>query len=202
MFYATRDPHGLDNDPFKALIAPRPIGWISSQDRAGVVNLAPYSFFNAAASEPPIVLFASNGAHAEGGPKDTVRNVQETGEFVCNVATWDTREAMNATSASAPRAVDEFALAGLTPIPSKIVAPPRVQESPAHLECRYLKTVELPSNDPSQQNLVVFGQVVGIHIDDRLLRNGRIDMSLLRPIARLGYAEYTVVDTVFRMRRP
>src|SRR5262245_60630822 len=202
MFYETGQPHGLKYDPFKSLVVPRPIGWISSQDRHGVVNLAPYSFFNAVSTEPPIVMFAANGAHAEGGIKDTVRNVQETGEFVCNLATWETREAMNATSASVPRAVDEFALAGLTPIPAKCVAPPRVAESPAHLECTYLKTVELPTDDPGQPNLVVFGRVVGVHIDDRVLRDGRVDTTALRPIARLGYSDYTIVDRFFTMRRP
>jgi flavin reductase (DIM6/NTAB) family NADH-FMN oxidoreductase RutF len=205
MFYETRDPaggHGLKYDPFKSLIVPRPIGWISSQDRNGVVNLAPYSFFNAVADAPPIVMFSANGAHREGGWKDTVKNVQETGEFVCNLATWETREAMNATSATVARSVDELALAGLTPLPSRLVAPPRVAESPAHLECRHLRTVELPSDEPGQPNLVVFGQVVGVHIDDRILRDGRVDSSAFRPIARLGYAEYTVVERVFSMRRP
>jgi flavin reductase (DIM6/NTAB) family NADH-FMN oxidoreductase RutF len=167
-----------------------------------VVNLAPYSFFNAVASEPPIVMFSSNGAHSEGGYKDSVSNVQDTGEFVCNLAIWENREAMNTTSTMAARSVDEFELAGLTPVPSKLVKPPRVKESPVHLECQYLQTVELPSDNPEQANLVVFGHVVGIHIDDHIINDGMIDMDAFKPIARLGYFDYSVVDNVFTMGRP
>jgi len=202
MFYETDDHHGLTRDPFKSLVAPRPIGWISSQDADGRVNLAPYSFFNAVASNPPIVMFASNGVHLEGGPKDSLKNAQETGEFVCNLATWNLREKMNASSEMLPREVDEFEIAGLTPVPSKLVKPPRVAESPAHLECVWLETVNLPSNNPDEPNNVVFGKVIGIHIDDSILRDGLIDMTAFRPIARLGYMDYTVVDTVFTMKRP
>ena len=202
MFYETRGHHGLKHNPFKSLVVPRPIGWVSSQDSNGVVNLAPYSFFNAVAAEPPTVMFASNGAHSEGRYKDSAKNVQETGEFVCNLATWETREAMNATSAMVARSVDEFVLSGLTPLPSKLVKPPRVKESPVHLECTYLQTVELPSDDPQRANLVVFGHVVGIHIDDSIISDGMIDMNVFKPIARLGYFDYSVVDNVFSMQRP
>jgi flavin reductase (DIM6/NTAB) family NADH-FMN oxidoreductase RutF len=202
MFYETDNHHGLKRDPFKSLVAPRPIGWISSQDADGRVNLAPYSFFNAVAADPPIVMFASNGVHLEGGLKDSLKNAQETGEFVCNLATWELREKMNATSAMLPREVDEFEIAGLTPVPSKLVKPPRVAESSAHLECVWLETVNLPSNNPDEPNNVVFGKVIGIHIDDSILRDGLIDMTAFRPIARLGYMDYTVVDTVFTMKRP
>ncbi len=202
MFYETKDPHGLKHNPFKSLVVPRPIGWVSSQDGNGVVNLAPYSFFNAVASEPPIVMFSSNGAHSEGGYKDSVSNVQDTGEFVCNLAVWENREAMNTTSTMAARSVDEFALSGLTPVPSKLVKPPRVKGSPVHLECKYLQTVELPCDNPELANLVVFGHVVGIHIDDSIINDGMIDMDAFKPIARLGYFDYAVVDHVFTMRRP
>lgn len=202
MFYETKSHHGLAHDPFKSLVVPRPIGWVSSQDRAGIVNLAPYSFFNAVASEPPTVMFASNGAHSEGSYKDSVKNIQETGEFVCNLATWENRLAMNATSAMVARSVNEFELSGLAAVPSKIVKPPRVKESPVHLECTYLRTVELPSNDPARPNLVVFGHVVGIHIDDAIITDGMIDMNLFKPIARLGYFDYALVDNVFTMQRP
>ncbi len=202
MFYETKDHHGLKHNPFKSLVVPRPIGWVSSQDRNGVVNLAPYSFFNAVASEPPIVMFSSNGAHSEGGYKDSVSNVQDTGEFVCNLAIWENREAMNTTSTTAARSVDEFELAGLTSVPSKLVKPPRVKESPVHLECQYLQTVELPCDNPEQPNLVVFGHVVGIHIDDHIINDGMIDMDAFKPIARLGYFDYSVVDNVFTMGRP
>jgi len=202
MFYETKDHHGLKHNPFKSLVVPRPIGWISSQDGNGVVNLAPYSFFNGVASEPPTVMFSSNGVHSEGSYKDSVKNVRDTGEFVCNLATWETREAMNTTSAMVARSVDEFELSGLTPVPSRLVKPPRVKESPVHLECTYLQTVELPCDKPEQSNLVVFGQVVGIHIDDSIISDGMIDMNVFKPIARLGYFDYSVVDNVFTMRRP
>jgi flavin reductase (DIM6/NTAB) family NADH-FMN oxidoreductase RutF len=202
MFYETKDHHGLKHNPFKSLVVPRPIGWISSQDGNGVVNLAPYSFFNGVATEPPTVMFSSNGVHSEGSYKDSVKNVRDTGEFVCNLATWETREAMNTTSAMVARSVDEFELSGLTPVPSELVKPPRVKESPVHLECTYLQTVELPCDKPGQSNLVVFGQVIGIHIDDSIISDGMIDMNVFKPIARLGYFDYSVVDNVFTMRRP
>jgi len=202
MFYETTDHHGLKHNPFKSLIVPRPIGWISTLDSHGVVNLAPYSYFNGVGSEPPTVMFASEGSHTEDGFKDSASNARETGEFVCNLATWELREAMNATSAQVARAVDEFELAGLTPAPSQLVKPPRVKESPVHLECTHLKTVELPSNNPQRPNLIVFGRVVGIHIDDSIIADGMIDMNVFKPIARLGYMDYTMVDNVFTMRRP
>lgn len=202
MFYRTKDHHGLKRDPFKSLVVPRPIGWISSQDARGRVNLAPYSFFNAVASSPPIVMFSANGVHAEGGLKDSAKNAEETGEFVCNLATWALREKMNASSASLPRGDDEFHVAGLTPAPSRLVNPPRVKESPVHLECRWIKTVPLPANDPDEPNTVVFGKVVGIHIDDAVIKDGFVDVSAFRPIARLGYMDYTVVDSIFSMKRP
>ena len=202
MFYETKDPHGLKHNPFKSLIVPRPIGWVSTVDARGVVNLAPYSFFNGVGSDPPTVMFASEGTHTDGDFKDSATNVRETGEFVCNLATWELREPMNATSEHVPRSVDEFELAGLTPSPSRLVTPPRVAESPVHLECTHLQTVELPSNDPERPTLVVFGRVVGIHIDDSIIRDGVIDMDVFKPIARLGYMDYTKVDNVFTMRRP
>lgn len=202
MFYKTDEPHGLKHNPFKSLVVPRPIGWVSSVDATGVVNLAPYSFFNAVASDPPTVMFAANGTHVEGGHKDTLRNVENTKEFVCSIATWEIRDEMNLSSASVARSVDEFALAGLTPEPSKLVAPPRVAESPVHLECVYLQTVELPSTNADSQNMVVFGQVIGIHIDERIIKDGMIDTGAMKPIARLGYFEYARVDEVFSMKRP
>lgn len=202
MFYEPRNGHGLPRDPFKSLIVPRPIGWISSVNERGVVNLAPYSFFNAVSSAPPIVLFAPGGQHREGGLKDTIVNIENTGEFVCNLATWDTRENMNKSSAPAPRDIDEFELAGLTPLPSRLVAPPSVAESPVHLECKHLRTIELPATDPTEPNHTVFGEVIGIHIDDRFITDGRVDVGALRPIARLGYMDYAVVEKVFTMHRP
>ncbi len=202
MFYETQNHHGLKRDPFKSLVVPRPIGWISSQDAEGRVNLAPYSFFNAVASNPPIVMFSANGVHNEGGIKDSAKNAEETGEFVCNLATWELREKMNASSANLPRDRNEFRVAGLTPAASRLVTPPRVAESPVHLECLWIKTVPLPSNNPDEPNTVVFGRVIGIHIDDDVIKEGMIDMTKLKPIARLGYMDYTVVDNIFSMNRP
>jgi flavin reductase (DIM6/NTAB) family NADH-FMN oxidoreductase RutF len=204
MFYEPKGKgsHGLPHDPFRSIVVPRPIGWISTVSGDGVVNLAPYSFFNGVSYAPPMVMFAPNGQHAEGGHKDTLSNIVETGEFVVNVATWELREEMNASSAAVPRAVDEMAMAGLEAAPSRLVRPPRVKASPVHLECVHVKTVELPADDPESPNNVVFGRVVGIHISDDILTDGLVDMSKFRPIGRLGYFDYTVVDNVFTMPRP
>ncbi|MGD9868870.1 MAG: flavin reductase family protein [Hyphomicrobiales bacterium] len=197
MFYETAvNDHGLPHDPFKAIVAPRPIGWISTVNAAGRVNLAPYSFFNALSDNPHYVMFSS------GGRKDTQRNAEETGEFVCSLATWDLREQMNRTSAAVPPEVDEMRLAGLTPAPSRLVKPPRVAESPVALECRYFQTVTLPGRNGRGGYGVVIGEVVGIHIDDAAIVEGRVDITALKPIARLGYMDYAVVDKVFAIRRP
>uniref|UniRef100_UPI0026395E0B flavin reductase family protein n=1 Tax=Pelagibius sp. TaxID=1931238 RepID=UPI0026395E0B len=189
----------------KACIVPRPIGWITSVNEAGAVNLAPYSFFNGVAGEPPVVMFAPGGRKADGPPdgsKDSLANVERTGEFVCNIVTWDLREAMNKTSAPAPAEVNEAEFAGLALIPSTLVKPPRVAASPIHLECRYLQTVDLPSTVLDSRNAVVFGEVIGIHIDEAVLTDGLVDMAKVKPIARLGYMDYTRVDEVFAMARP
>jgi flavin reductase (DIM6/NTAB) family NADH-FMN oxidoreductase RutF len=202
MFYdAVKNQHGLPNDPFKAVVAPRPIGWISSLSPEGVANLAPYSFFNAFSQQPHYIAYGS-GEAKRGGPKDSLLNVEATGEFVLNLATWDLREAMNASSANVPHGVDEFELAGLTKAPSRLVKPPRVAESPVAFECRHYLTVPLPAEDGSADDHLVIGRVIGIHIDDRYIKDGRVDTAAMRPIARLGYSEYAVVTEVFRMRRP
>ncbi len=202
MFYGTeKNDHGLPHDPFKSCIVPRPIGWISTISADGVVNLAPYSFFNGVNQDPPMVMFASNGRQPS-GPKDTLRNCEETREFVCNLATWDLREQMNRSSAALGPEVDEFAFAGLETAPSELVAPPRVKAAPIHMECVHHQTVELPSSDPSVRNAMVLGRVIGIHISDDVLTDGMVDMAKFRPIARLGYMDYARVDMVFEMRRP
>jgi flavin reductase (DIM6/NTAB) family NADH-FMN oxidoreductase RutF len=202
MFYdPRRNDHGLPRDPFKCLIVPRPIGWVTTISAAGIVNLAPFSFFNAVAEAPPMVMFAPNGRKPDHSHKDTRLNVQATGEFVLNLATYDLREQMNATSATLPAGTDEMQLAGLTPAPSRQVRPPRVAEAPVHLECRHLQTVMLPSVDEGS-NAILIGEVVGIHIRDDLIKDGRVDIVAARPIARLGYSEYTVVDSKFRMPFP
>lgn len=202
MFYRTDEPHGLPHNPFNAIVVPRPIGWVSTLDAEGAVNLAPYSFFNAVAYFPPQVMYASTGNHVQGGLKDSVSNIKATGEFVMNMATWPLREKVNLTSAPAPHGTDEFEVAGLTKAPSELVAPPRVAESPVHMECRLVKVVELPADDPASPNLVVFGRVVAVHIDDAVIVDGRVDIERLQPISRLGYQDYGRVTEVFSMERP
>lgn len=193
---AIANTHGLRHDPFKALVAPRPIGWISTLSRLGVVNLAPYSFFNAVGTNPHYVMFAS------GGRKDSQRNAEETGEFVCSLATYDLRREVHQTGAPMPPDTDEMALVGLTPAPSMYVKPPRVKESPVALECRYHQTVELPSADGGQGDYsMVIGLVVGIYVADEMIDGGIVDVRRLRPIARLGYADYAVIDDVFEIAR-
>lgn len=202
MFYEPRHGHGLPHNPFNAIVLPRPIGWISTVDASGRANLAPFSFFNAVSYVPPQVLFATSGPHTAGGHKDSMRNAIATGEFVVNLATWELREAVNLTSTPAPPGVDELVLAGLTPVPSRLVAPPRVAESPVQLECRVVTSLELPTPYPDDPNTVVFGEVVGIHIADDVIVDGLVDVRKLEPIGRLGYHEYVHVRDSFSMRRP
>lgn len=198
MHYDPRnEPHGLPHDPFYALVVPRPIGWITSVSATGVVNLAPYSFFNAVCSDPPMVIFSSSG------PKDSLANIEQTGEFTCSFATWDLREAMNQSSGHYPPEVSEPEIIGLEMAPSVLVAPPRVKASPAALECRYLRSIPLVTSDGQPtRNTMVLGEVVQIHIDDQVITGGRVDLAKIRPLARLGYMDYTTVDTIFAMKRP
>ena len=199
MFYETsRNDHGLAHDPIKSCIVPRPIGWISTVSPSGVRNLAPYSFFNLVATNPTFVAYSSCGRSAHGA-KDTVSNIEATKEFVVNMATWEQREAMLASSASLPPEVDEFTHAGLTALPSRLVKPARVAGAPIHLECVHHQTLALPASGDGE-NIVVFGRVVGVHIDDRLIDNGRLNVARMAPIARLGYFDYARVDTIFEMR--
>ena len=201
MFYETKTKkHGLPYDPFKACIVPRPIGWITTLDEKGVVNLAPFSYFNALSGPVPMVMFSASSRPIY-GLKDSAANAIATGEFVANVATWDLREQVNQSSLHVPPEVDEMKLVGLDPEPSVLVKPPRVKQSPIHLECVLYTSLELPAG-PGQRNVMIVGKVVGIHIRDEVLTNGRVDMAKLRPIARLGYMDYTVIDTVFEMMRP
>ena len=197
-FYEPSAGHGLTHDPMKAIIAPRPIGWISTLGADGVANLAPYSFFNAVCSRPPILAFSSE---KEG---DSLRNARDTGEFVFNLATEALAEAMNTTSAMVPPEVDEFPLAGLAAAPCRIVRAPRVAASPASMECRVLQVIHLHDLDgrPTSAHMVL-GQVVGVHIDRAYLKDGRFDTAAARPLARCGYlADYAVVDSLIQMRRP
>ncbi|MGL4634824.1 MAG: flavin reductase family protein [Beijerinckiaceae bacterium] len=188
---------GLPHNPFKAIMAPRPIGWISSMSKAGEVNLAPYSFFNAIQSNPDLVIFSSDGI------KDAIDFALETGEFVCSLATYELRHQMNATSAPLPRGSSEFVHAGLTMAPSRNVRPPRVAESPAALECKVLQVVSPNQLSGKSANChVIIGQVVGVYIDDRFIQNGRLNTAAMRPIARMGYDEYALVEKAFAITRP
>ena len=188
-----RDRDLLPHDPFKAFIAPRPIGWVSTVSASGAVNLAPYSYFNAVCDTPPTVMFSSNGA------KDSMTFAHETGEFVWNMATWDLREPMNLSSADLPRGESEFAHAGLEFAPSRLVTPPRVAAAPVSLECRVTQVVQIDDGP----NIVTFGRVVGVHLDEAAIVDGRVDLTRLKPIARCGYrGDYTVVESLFEMLRP
>jgi flavin reductase (DIM6/NTAB) family NADH-FMN oxidoreductase RutF len=191
------EPHNLAHDPTTSLVVPRPIGWISSISPAGVVNLAPYSYFNLIASHPPFVMFSSNTR------KHTQNYSQAGGEFVFNLATYDLRTEMNISGGEYPEGVSEPELANLAMAPSRFVKPPRVARSPIALECLHVQTVPLVSSSGKKQKYeVVFGEVVNVHIDDAVIVNGMIDMSRLRAIARLGYrGDYTVVDHIFEMKR-
>jgi len=199
-FYEPAAGHGLPHDPFKAIVGPRPIGWISTINRSGRINLAPYSFFNAVCDKPPMVAFSS------GGRKTSLRNAEATGEFVYNLATRSLAAQMNTTSAVVVDGVDKFELAGLTPEASRKVAPPRVLESPASLECKVVQILELKDlNGQSTMHWLVIGQVVGVHIATAFLRKGVFDTAAAGPILRAGYLdEYSEVraDTMFKMKRP
>lgn len=197
-FYEPSQGHRLKHDPLKAIIAPRPIGWISTVDRDGNVNLAPYSFFNGVNEKPPMLMF-SGTAH-----KDSVRNAQETGEFVFNMVTRKFAEAMNTSCAAVPHEVDEMRLAGLEAAPSVTVKAPRVKGVAAAFECKVIHVVELNDLDgrPVKQT-VIMGQATGIHIDPAFIRDGIFDTAGAGPIARCGYrGDYTAVSELFELVRP
>jgi flavin reductase (DIM6/NTAB) family NADH-FMN oxidoreductase RutF len=200
MFYEPgKSTHGLPYDPFKSCVVPRPIGWISSLDADGIANLAPFSQFQNLTFDPPYVMFAAN-QNSAGRRKDTVRNVEATGEFVWNMATYALREAVNISAQEVAPEVDEFALAGLTREPATLVRPPRVADSPVHFECAYVQTIRLPGSGRMGTVDIVIGRVLGIHIDDAAIdARGRVDILKIRPIARLGYYDYTSVESTFEM---
>ncbi|MGC4030515.1 MAG: flavin reductase family protein [Tepidisphaeraceae bacterium] len=197
-FYEVAKGHGLPHDPFKAIVAPRPIGWISTVSSAGKPNLAPYSFFNACCDTPPMVMFASVGR------KDSLRNIEETGEFVCNLATRGLAEVLNQTSLPLPHGQSEFAAVGLTTAACRLVKPPRVAEAAAALECRAVKTFQLPTLSGTPANtFMTIGQVVAVHIDTAFLKDGLFDMIAAGTIARCGYrGDYAHVTELFEMLRP
>lgn len=199
-FYEPAQGHGLPHDPFNAIVGPRPIGWISTRAASGILNLAPYSFFNAFNYTPPLIGFASIGR------KDTLRNIEETGEFAWNLATRPLADAMNASCAAAPPEVDEFQLAGLTPAASKVITVPRVAESPVSFECKCSQIIRLQGASGAETNTwLILGEVVGVHIARELLRDGIYDTAGSHTILRGGgpadYFEITA-DSLFRMTRP
>ena len=200
MFYETRarDKSILPHDPFKAIIAPRPIGWISTRAKDGRINLAPYSFFNAFASvETPIVGFSSEGF------KDSAAFAEESGEFVYNLASHDLMQPMSETSAPLPRGVSEFEHAGLAMAPCKLVKAPRVAAAHASLECKLTQVIRLKRRDGADlENYLLLGEVVAFHLDDALIRDGRFDTAGARPVARCGYQDYAVVEALIALPRP
>ena len=203
MQYRVADGHPLRRNPFKAIVAPRPIGWISTVDAAGRANLAPYSFFNGVTDDPPMVQFCCNGRKVgrdEG--KDTVANIEATGEFCVNMVSWALKDAMNLSSGGYAPEEDEFALAGLEKAESLEIRPPRVAAAPAALECVLHQVLELPDRADGQPNRMVLGRVVAVHVRDAFLRDGMFDIVAARALARCGYLDYAAVDSVFQMTRP
>ena len=197
MFYKADGPHGLAHDPFKALVSPRPIGWIGTRGRDGSVNLAPYSFFNAISERPKMVMFSSLGR------KDSQRNCEETGVFTASLVSRDLAEEMNRTAVDSPYGESEFTYAGLETVDGELVDAPYVARSWAALECRVTDVFQPKTIDGSESsNWLVFGQVVGIHIRDEVLKDGMIDMGMANPVARLGYMDYTDSANLFSMTRP
>ena len=197
MFYEPSKGHGLPHDPFKAIVAPRPIGWISTRGRDGSINLAPYSYFNAFSGRPPLVWFSSEGV------KDSFTFARESGEFVANLVGKHIFREMNATSVDAPRGVSEFGYAGLTPAPSRLVAAPRVAEAHAALECRVTETFEPKGLDGRPAGVhVCAGEVIGVHIDEAVLTDGLFDNVKAGNVSRLGYLDFSAVTETFAMRRP
>ncbi|MCB8879910.1 flavin reductase family protein [Acidisoma cellulosilytica] len=197
-FYQPEQGHRLPHDPLKAIIAPRPIGWISTVSTSGHVNLAPYSFFNMVSDIPPMVMFSSNGW------KDSVRNAEETGEFVANLAVEALAKQMNESCVAVPHDVDEFELAGLAKAPSVLVAPPRVAIAPAALECKCVSIQQLQGlGGVPSSNYMVIGQIVGVHIDPAFLKDGKFDTAGAMPLGRCGYrGDYVSVSSLFEMVRP
>lgn len=197
MFYEPSKGHGLPHDPSKAIVAPRPIGWISTIDKAGKINLAPYSFFNAFSTRPFLVWFSSEGE------KDSATFAEETGEFVANLVSRELAQKMNRTAVDAPRGISEFGYADLAMAPSRLVAPPRVAAAPAALECRVTEILRPKGLDGTQASaVVVAGEVIGVHIDDAYLKDCMFDIVTAGNVSRLGYMDYASVDEIFSMRRP
>lgn len=197
MFYEPEKGHPLPHNPFKAIVAPRPIGWIGTRSKDGFVNLAPYSFFNAICDTPPMVMFSSSGI------KDSLTAIEETGEFTANLVSDDLKDQMNASSVNAPRGVSEFDYAGLEAAPTKLIAAPRVRQAYATLECVAVEIKCLQDRQARPTtNYMVIGEVVGVHIDERILTDGLVDIKKVKPVSRLGYLDYATTESVYQMARP
>lgn len=202
MFYSTKlNDHFLKYNPFKGCVVPRPIGWISSVNKYGVVNIAPYSYFNAVADIPPMIMFAS-AFKEDGSDKDSLRNIEELGEFVVNIASYDLRTQVNLSSSPLPYGVSEAEVFEIETTKSNLVVPPRIKAAKIALECKYVKTVELAAGGVPASSKLVLGHVVGVYIDDDVMTDGKVDIAKLKPIARLGYDEYALIEQVFKMDRP
>ena len=200
MFYEPKKGSPFKIDPFKSIVFPRPIGWISSISKNGIANLAPYSYFNSVADEPPQVMFCSNGSTAYGKYKDSLSNILSTREFVVNFATSASRNQMNISSKDFKPDEDEFILSKLKKKKSKLVRAPSVKDSPVNLECTLVKTIKLKSNLKKISTMII-GEVIGIYINNKFVKNGRIDSVSMRYIARMGYSEYTTVSSKFNLKR-
>lgn len=199
MFYQPKDGHGLPHNPFNAVVSPRPIGWISTRGPDGADNLAPYSFFNAVAYVPPQVMFSSTSAKADrGDTKDSVANLRETGVFAVNIVEMASRDVMNRSSGAWDREVDEFADAGIVKAGCEVIDCSRVAGAPATLECKVTQILSLEG----AHNFAVFGEVVGVHLRDDCMVDGRFDVTRYQPLARMGYRDYAVIRDVFELSRP
>ena len=204
MFYETKtNNHGLKYNPFKSCIIPRPIAWITTISNDGIDNCAPYSFFNGVSSDPPMVMFANNGSAIDGsGPRDTFSNIKENQEFVINISTFNTKDKMNKTSARLCRNVSEIEFASLETLDSRLVKPKRLKESPINMECTLYKIIDLPGITEDNYNGILIGKVIGIHINDEYIKEGKVDVKKIKPLARLGYFDYSVIDDFFSIKRP
>ena len=200
MFYKPKNGSPFKKGPFKSLVFPRPIGWISSINKNGVANLAPYSYFNAVADEPPQVMFCSNGSSTHGKYKDSLSNILTTKEFVVNFATSTSRNQMNTSSREFKPDEDEFILSNLKKKKSRLVKAPSVKDSPVNLECKLVKTIKLKSNSKKISTMII-GEVIGIFINNKFIKNNRVDSVAMRYIARMGYSEYTTISSKFNLKR-
>ena len=201
MFYGVTDKNDWLTH-FKSLIVPRPIGWISSKNNNGQINLAPYSFFNAIATIPPMVVIGPGGYSKSGNNKDTLLNIKNNPEFVCNFVSWDVKDIMNESSYSFDNNESEIEKLNIETENSTMVSIPRVKLSPAHFECTLFKIIDLPSDSKGNPNHLIIGNIIGINISDKIIKNDRIDIGELKPISRMGYDEYALINTIFSMKRP